>query len=87
MNDGHLRGLHLLDQAADDQVLTATFWSTKNEVLVLFEQRSDHCDVFLDRWGLHHRRRFRVCEVLKLELLILLDECLPALLLRIKVVE
>ena len=66
VNDCHLSGLHLLNQTGNDQVLTATFRTAENKVLILIKQGLNYCDILLDRWCQNERRLLCVCKVLEL---------------------
>ena len=87
MNHGHLRRLHLFDQARDDEVLATTFGSAKDKAFVSLKEGLDDGDILLDRRGEDQGRGLGAMELLELERLLLLDEGAPSLLLAVEVVQ
>ena len=88
VDDGHLCGLHLLDQRADDQVFSAALRTHQNKAFVSIEKRLDKRDVLLDRGRHEERWRLGVLNVVDVESSgVLLDKSGPLLLLGIEGIQ
>ena len=87
IDDGKLRGFHLLDQIRYDKIFTAALRTYQNETLITVKQRLYYSNVFLDAWCHYQRRLLRVLNILYGKIGLLLDEVAPALEFRIVIVH